>query len=135
MKSVRDLYLGIEIGLSSHQPIFTSPPRSRGRSILPFQTFQSRQSTSSPRRTHRPIPLPSSLHVIAVHAGRRPVSEVPFGSLLLAVVVDIDDIERVDVAGQEGEDGQADIDEEVGAAAGDDVDAHRRDWIWPISRR
>ena len=49
------------------------------------------------------------------------------GSLLLLVVVDVDDVKGVDVAGDEAEDSQGDVDEEVCAGARDDVYADGRD--------
>jgi hypothetical protein len=68
--------------------------------------------------------LSTRLHIIAKHTRRRSVVIEALRSLLLLVVVDVDDVERVNVAGDEAEDGQGDVDEEVCAAAGYDVDAY-----------
>jgi hypothetical protein len=68
--------------------------------------------------------LSARLHIIAEHTRRRPVVVEALRSLLLLVVVDVDDVERVNVAGDEAEDGQGDVDEEVCAAACYDVDAY-----------
>lgn len=48
-------------------------------------------------------------------------------TLLFAVEVHVFEVEGVDVAREVAEDGQADVDEEVGAAAGDHVDAYGGD--------
>jgi hypothetical protein len=68
--------------------------------------------------------LSTRLHIIAKHARRRSVVVEALGSLLLLVVVDVDDVKGVDVAGEVAEDGQGNVDEEVGAAACYDVDAY-----------
>lgn len=47
--------------------------------------------------------------------------------LLLTAVVDVDDVEGVDVAGNVAEEREADVDEHIGAAAGDNNDTHGRD--------
>lgn len=73
--------------------------------------------------------LPTRLHIVAKHARRGSVVVEALGSLLLLVVVDVDDVKGVDVAWEEAEDGQGDVDEEVCAAAGDDVDAYGR-YCW-----
>jgi hypothetical protein len=44
------------------------------------------------------------------------------------VVVDVLDVEGVDVAGEVPQKSEADVDEEVGAAACDAVDAYGWDW-------
>jgi len=69
--------------------------------------------------------LPTRLHIIAKHSRRRSVVIEALGSLLLLVVVDVDDVKSVDVAGEVAEDGEGDIDEEVGAATCYDIDT---DW-------
>jgi hypothetical protein len=81
-----------------------------------------------PRRSHTAISLPSSLHVIAVNTRRRSVVVKALASLLLLVVIDVFYIESMDMAREVTEQREADVDEEVGAAAGDDVDSDGRDW-------
>jgi hypothetical protein len=68
--------------------------------------------------------LSTRLYVIAEHARRRSVVVETLLSLLLLVVVDVHDVKGVDVAREETKDGQGDVDEEVCAAAGYDVDAY-----------
>ena len=68
--------------------------------------------------------LSTRLHIIAEHSRRRSVVVEALGSLLLLVVVDVDDVKGVDVAGDEAEDSQGDVDEEVCTATSDDVDAY-----------
>jgi hypothetical protein len=68
--------------------------------------------------------LSTRLHIITEHARRRSVVVEALRSLLLLVVVDVDDVKGVDVAGDEAEDGQGDVDEEVCAATGDYIDAY-----------
>jgi hypothetical protein len=76
--------------------------------------------------------LSTRLHIIAKHSRRRSVVVEALGSLLLLVVVDVDDVKGVDVAGEVAEDGQGDVDEEVGAAACYDVNAYGRHcWVRP----
>lgn len=52
------------------------------------------------RRGHGSVPTPeaSSLHVLAIHPWRRTVLMIALLNLLLAVVVDVLDVEGVDVA-------------------------------------
>jgi len=69
--------------------------------------------------------LTTCLDVVAIHTRRRPVIIEALGSLLFLVVVNVDDVKGVYVAGQEAEDGQGDVNEKVCAASGHDVDA---DW-------
>jgi hypothetical protein len=68
--------------------------------------------------------LSTRLHIIAEYSRRRSVIVEALRSLLLLVVVDVNDIKGVDVAGDEAEDGQGDVDEKVCTATGDDVDAY-----------
>ena len=53
-------------------------------------------------RTHRPIPMPTSLHIVAIHTRRRVVVEVALRCLLLPVVVHVFDVECVDMLIQRG---------------------------------
>jgi hypothetical protein len=48
--------------------------------------------------------------------------------LLLLLVEPVLQIESMDMSGEVTEQREADVDEEVGAAAGDDVDSDGRDW-------
>jgi hypothetical protein len=48
--------------------------------------------------------------------------------VILALVVDVQQVKRVDVAREVPQDGQADVDQQVGAAAGDEEDCYRWDW-------
>jgi hypothetical protein len=57
-----------------------------------------------------------------------PISSIIAQSLSL-LDLDILDVEGVDVSGQVAEEGQADVDEEVGAAAADEEDAERWDLL------
>jgi hypothetical protein len=68
--------------------------------------------------------LSTCLHIIAKHSRRRSVVVKALGGLLLLVVVDVDDVKGVNVAGEVAEDGEGDVDEEVGVAACYDVDAY-----------
>jgi len=47
---------------------------------------------------------------------------------LAVVVLDVEKVECVDVAWEVSEEGQADVDEEIGAAAGHDRDSDRGNW-------
>lgn len=48
-------------------------------------------------------------------------------ALLLAAVVDVYEVKGVNMAGNVSEERETDVDEDVGAAAGNEEDAHRRD--------
>jgi len=80
-----------------------------------------------PRRPHSAVPLSSSLNIVAVNARRRSAIVEALRSLFLLVVINVNHVESMHVAGQHAEDGEADVDEEVGAAACDDEDANGRD--------
>lgn len=67
--------------------------------------------------------MATRLHALAVDARGALVG----ATLLLATVVDINDVEGVDVAWYIAEEGEGDVDEDVGAAAGGEEDAYRRD--------
>jgi len=67
---------------------------------------------------------PSMLNVIGVNTRRRIGCELAKSALLTAVEVNIFDVEGVDVTWNVAEDCEADIDEEVGAAACYHEDAH-----------
>lgn len=110
---------------ANSSPEQTDNPRTRNKT----KTHSLDPLPPLPRRSHRPIPLPARLDITAVHARRGPVVVVPLGSLLLFGIVDVDDVESVQVARQEGQDGKADVDEEVGAAAGHYVDAYGWDCV------
>jgi hypothetical protein len=74
--------------------------------------------------------LPPSLHILTVNARRRPIVVEALWSLLLLVVVNVNNVESVDVARQESEEREADVDEEIRATACYDVDADGRDCEW-----
>lgn len=67
--------------------------------------------------------MAARLHTLAVDARGALVG----ARLLLAAVVDVDDVEGVDVAGDVAEEREADVDKHVGAAACDDDDTHGGD--------
>ena len=67
--------------------------------------------------THGAISFASSIHIIAVHPWGWTGVVDSHGSLLLLVIVDVDEVESVDVPRQEAEDGQANVNEQVSAAA------------------
>lgn len=67
--------------------------------------------------------MTARLHALAVDARGALVG----ATLLLTAVVDVNDVKGVDVAGDVSEKGEGDVDEDVGAAAGGDEDAYRRD--------
>lgn len=63
------------------------------------------------------------LHALAVDARGALVG----ATLLLTAVVDVNDVKGVNVAWDVSEEGEGDVDEDVGAAAGGEEDAYRRD--------
>lgn len=67
--------------------------------------------------------MATRLHTLAVDAWGALVG----APLLLTAVVDVDDVKGVDVAGDIAEEGEGDVDEDVGAAAGGEEDAYGRD--------
>ena len=48
------------------------------------------------------------------------------------VVLDVEEVERVNVAGKVTENSQADVDEKIGSAASHDGNADWRDWDWLV---
>jgi hypothetical protein len=70
----------------------------------------------------------NTLHAIRVDARSRGSSNSS-AALVAALVVDVDYVECVDMAGKVAQNGQADVDAEVGAAAGDNGDTDRWDFI------
>lgn len=101
-------------------PRLTAAKVSSGRTT----SLQTVSSLYKPASGDSPVPLPAALHVVAVHArrGLRDDESLP-RSGLLAAVVHVLDVEGVDVARQEAEEGQADVDEQVCAEACDEEDA------------
>jgi hypothetical protein len=71
--------------------------------------------------------LASSLNVIAVDARRRSALVEALRGLFLSVIIDILDVEGMHVARKYAEEAEADVDEEVGAAACDEINTDRRD--------
>lgn len=65
------------------------------------------------------------LHALAVDARGALVG----ATLLLTAVVGVNDVKGVNVAGDVSEEGEGDVDEDVGAAAGGKEDAYRRDCV------
>lgn len=63
------------------------------------------------------------LHALAVDARGALVR----ATLLLTAVVDVNDVKGVNVAWDVSEEGEGDVDKDVGAAAGGEEDAYRRD--------
>ena len=57
--------------------------------------------------------MAAGLDVVAVDAGGAAGDEAALAGLLAAVEVDVLDVEGMDVARDDAEDGQADVDEEV----------------------
>ena len=80
-----------------------------------------------PRRSHGAVSLASSLNVVAVDAWRRSAIVEAFRSLFLLVIINKEDIESVNMPRQDAEDREADVDQQVGAAACHDVDTDGRD--------
>jgi hypothetical protein len=70
---------------------------------------------------------PTIIHAIAENTWGRSGSIDASLCLILALVVDVFDVEGMDMAGEETEDCEADVDEEVGAAAGNEEDADGRE--------
>ena len=71
--------------------------------------------------------MASSLNVVAVDAWRRSAIVEAFRSLFLLVIINKEDIESVNMPRQDAEDREADVDQQVGAAACHDVDTDGRD--------
>jgi hypothetical protein len=71
--------------------------------------------------------LASGLNIVAVDAWRRSVVVEALGGLFLSVVINIFQIEGVNMPRKKAKEREADVDEKVGAAARDDVDADGRD--------
>ena len=71
---------------------------------------------------------PTILHFLAVYTGRRLRIEYARARLVAAPHVDVFDVEGVDMARDKGQHREADVNEEVGAAAGDEKDTDR--WHW-----
>lgn len=71
--------------------------------------------------------MPTTLYTIRVHAGRSLAGQLAMSGAIAAVKVDIFDVEGVDVARNISEEGQRDVDEQVGAAAGHHEHADGRD--------
>ena len=69
--------------------------------------------------------MPPILHLLAIHTRRRACIVDASAYLVAPLHVHIFDVEGVDVAGEVAEDGEGDIDEEVGAATCYDIDT---DW-------
>jgi hypothetical protein len=67
--------------------------------------------------------MPSILHFLTVHARRRTRIVYPRTHLVSTLYVHILDVKGVDVAGEVAEEREEDVDEQVGAAAGDEEDA------------
>ena len=76
---------------------------------------------------HSPISMPTRLHVVRVDSRCRPRIEYTISCLFFPPIVDVFDIEGVDVTGHDAEERQADVDEEIGAAACYAIDADRWD--------
>lgn len=72
--------------------------------------------------------MASGLNVVAVHAWRRSVVVEALRGLFLSVVINVLNVEGMQMSGEYTQDGEADVDEEVCAAARDDVDADGRDY-------
>ena len=68
------------------------------------------------------------LDSVAVDSGRRSCSKAALARLFPAVIVDKFDVEGVEVAGENAETSQADVDEQVGAAASDGINTERGDY-------
>lgn len=68
---------------------------------------------SSPSRSHSPVANTSRLHLIGIDARCPPGRIHAFVCLFLAVVIDVKQIERVDMAGDVPEQSQADVDEQI----------------------
>ena len=85
---------------------------------------------------HSPITrlLPSSVDIVRVSPLRRPVVHKPLLRLLLAVEINVFEVESVDVAGEIAQKCQEDVDEQVCAATGYEVDADGWDWGKCVSR-
>ena len=73
------------------------------------------------------LTMPTILDAIAKNERSVVVSHDTATRLVLAKVVDVDQVEGVDVARKVAEDREQDVDEEVWGAAADDEDADRRD--------
>lgn len=71
-----------------------------------------------PTRVGRRKLVAARLHALAVDARRALVDAAAVRLAVLARVVDVDDVEGVQVARDVAEEGEADVDEHVGAAAG-----------------
>lgn len=67
--------------------------------------------------------MTARLHALAVDAR----SALVRATLLLTAVVDVNDVKGMNVAWDVSKEGEGDVDEDVGAAAGGDEDAYRRD--------
>jgi len=67
----------------------------------------------------------ASLHFLTVHDWRT----ICRNRAVTVVEVDVYEIEGVDVSREEAQDGEEDVDEEVGAAAGHEKDSQRGDYM------
>lgn len=74
---------------------------------------------------HRPITPATSVDIVRVDTRGATAVIDASGGLVATVVVDVFEVEGVDVAWEVAQKGETDVDEEVSAAACDDVDT---DW-------
>ena len=70
----------------------------------------------------------TALDAIAVHTSGGARVEDAHASLVAALEVDVFDVEGVDVTGQHAEEGEQEVDAQVGAAAGNEEYAEGWDW-------
>lgn len=96
------------------------------RSIIPPPFLNRLQFGRLSRRS--PISsLSSALDILRVDARRTLLHNGAETRLIATVIVLVLQVEGVDVAWEVAETGEADVDEEVGAASGDQEDTHRWD--------
>ena len=100
-------------------------------SSIPLLSWHFRGRSHRRDRYHRLTP--AVLHFFAVHTRRRLRIEYACARLVAALHVDVFDVEGVDMAGDKGQHREADVDEEVGAAAGDEEDTNRWHWGGSVS--
>lgn len=119
----------------------TEEPHKRLPLALNHSSFNATPLSPS-HRLHSPIPplplhrhrcnnnpLPHTLHLLAIHARRRPRVHDPRAHLVPSLEVYVFDVEGVDVAWEVAQECEQQVDEEVGAAAGDEEDAEGWDWV------
>jgi hypothetical protein len=78
---------------------------------------------------NRAVAATARLHALAVDTRGPFCGKAALTSLLAAIVVDVFEVERVDVAGKVAKNGQADVDQQIRSAASNGINTDGRDCI------